>query len=175
MAMADVARTLGDALPQMLVCLDLPALGSASMVCRGWAESSEACWRQVFSYRWLGSLFELRQVQASWRASCSSRAQARRVDLRVVSSVWHLIGTVRDNKGEMATEADCTFSSGSLAMQGQAVHRRQDSGGHRIILHGVWQVIEIEEEEQVPETPPPSTVVGAFIFVGSFVAKPFSS
>eukprot|EP00439_Symbiodinium_sp_Y106_P000833 s7836_g1.t1 len=37
------------------------------------------------------------------------------------------------------------------------------------------EVIEIEEEEQVPETPPPSTVVGAFIFVGSFVAKPFSS
>ncbi|CAE7263329.1 ABHD17B [Symbiodinium pilosum] len=137
--MVDRIKMLGDALPRMLNCLDVQALGSASMVCRDWAELSETCWRQVFAWRWLGSLFELRQVHSSWRVSCSSRARARRADLRVVSGMWHLIGTVRDNKGEMATEADCCFSSGSLVMQGQAVHRRQDAGGHRIILHGVWQ------------------------------------
>ena len=135
-------------------------------------------------------------------------------DLRVVSGMWHLIGTVRsldnlsqplaadhrkqflqpntrlkfaqvrDNKGEMATEADCCFSScaaQNLAQSGDwtmtlcftdkvevlsckgrpYIEDRprtcpevyvsaiacvslnssfQDAGGHRIILHGVWQV-----------------------------------
>ena len=137
----------------------------------GCDSSSSAVQIQVFSYRWLGSLFELRQagtpdptvcrsrpqgcfelgpeVQASWRASCSSRAQARlflsqsseetldgfRGSLlkgssrrfQCLASHWDgrilsravgcmllaktIFVQVRDNKGEMATEADCTFSS----------------------------------------------------------------
>ncbi|CAJ1419494.1 unnamed protein product [Effrenium voratum] len=134
-----VLEPLGDVLPIVLRRLDVRTLAAASTVCRSWSESSETSWQQVFRLKWQDSMFELRQVRPSWRLSCSSRAMARRADLQVVAGTWHLMGTVRDSKGEMSTEAYCFFASGSLTMQGEAVHRRQDSNGHRVILHGNWQ------------------------------------
>eukprot|EP00933_Yihiella_yeosuensis_P025742 TRINITY_DN19984_c0_g1_i1.p1 TRINITY_DN19984_c0_g1~~TRINITY_DN19984_c0_g1_i1.p1 ORF type:complete len:247 (+),score=29.76 TRINITY_DN19984_c0_g1_i1:67-807(+) len=123
-----------DLMPKVMSFLAPSDLGNASSACQVLCTMAEPHWSEAFARRW-SCLFTLKRPCSSYRAAYGVRMSARRMDLVVLASSWHISGIVEDRKGRMHTEGGCSFTDGNYTMHGSAIHTRENPAA---VLNGTW-------------------------------------